>query len=168
MSTVVMPWSVKGVSDEARALAKVKAAEAGQNIGAWLNEIILNNTVGSTKEYNPVFNGLKLHDFSGNYVDDTVAPESAVVETHKAESDDENPSVLETVLANQAKTKKANEDTLHLVLAMAQRLATLEKDTVGFAASFQDQLSDLRARVQRLEQSDTALINAQIRRSQPA
>lgn len=34
------PWSVKGVSREARRLAKSAAAEAGMPMGAWLTQAI--------------------------------------------------------------------------------------------------------------------------------
>lgn len=43
--SVNLPWSVKGVSLEAREAAKVAARDAGQPIGAWLTEAIL---VGAT------------------------------------------------------------------------------------------------------------------------
>lgn len=36
-----MPWSLVGVSDEARQLLRAAAAESGQTIGAWLNDRIL-------------------------------------------------------------------------------------------------------------------------------
>lgn len=36
-----MPWSLVGVSDEARKAVRAAAAESGQTIGAWLNDRIL-------------------------------------------------------------------------------------------------------------------------------
>ena len=35
-----MPWSLKGISDEAREYAKVAAAEADMPVGAWLTTVI--------------------------------------------------------------------------------------------------------------------------------
>jgi hypothetical protein len=35
-----MPWSIKGVSAEARGLAKSEAERSGQSIGPWLNQLI--------------------------------------------------------------------------------------------------------------------------------
>jgi hypothetical protein len=40
MSSTTMPWSIKGVSADARGLAKTAAARAGQSIGPWLNQLI--------------------------------------------------------------------------------------------------------------------------------
>ncbi len=41
-----MPWSIKGVSYEARDAAKEAAAAAGLTIGAWLDQTILGASVG--------------------------------------------------------------------------------------------------------------------------
>ncbi len=48
MSKAVMPWSVKGVSKEARNLAKAKAQAEGITIGDWLTKLILENDNGTT------------------------------------------------------------------------------------------------------------------------
>src|SRR5437870_2419773 len=40
MSSNVMPWSIKGVSAEARNLAKTAAGAGGEPIGPWLNQVI--------------------------------------------------------------------------------------------------------------------------------
>jgi hypothetical protein len=40
MSSTSMPWSIKGVSADARGLAKTAAQRAGQAIGPWLNQLI--------------------------------------------------------------------------------------------------------------------------------
>ena len=41
-----MPWSVKGVSDEAREIAKQAAAEHGMTIGDWLSTVIGSDLAG--------------------------------------------------------------------------------------------------------------------------
>jgi len=41
-----IPWSIKGVSDSARAQAKRNAQDAGMTIGQWLSRQILLNSNG--------------------------------------------------------------------------------------------------------------------------
>lgn len=41
MDNPSMPWSLIGISDEARKIVRVAAAESNQTIGQWLNERIL-------------------------------------------------------------------------------------------------------------------------------
>lgn len=41
MSNASLPWSIKGVSDEARLAAREAADAAGTTVGAWLSETIL-------------------------------------------------------------------------------------------------------------------------------
>jgi hypothetical protein len=48
MSKIIMPWSVKGVSKEARNLAKAKAQAEGMTIGDWLTKLILDNDNSTT------------------------------------------------------------------------------------------------------------------------
>jgi hypothetical protein len=115
MSNTMMPWSVKGVSDEARARAKSLAQSNGQTMGVWLSELILS----------------------------LEAEEEAAAHTA--------PSV--TVGPQQPGSDAAVAELAELMLALARRVATLEKDTAEFAASFQDQLSDLRYRLRRTEQA---------------
>jgi hypothetical protein len=44
-----MPWSLIGISDEARKIVRVRAAENDQTMGQWLNDQILRNAAtGST------------------------------------------------------------------------------------------------------------------------
>lgn len=40
MDNANLPWSIKGISPEARSAAKEHAAESGQPMGAWLSQII--------------------------------------------------------------------------------------------------------------------------------
>src|SRR5258708_12914600 len=40
MSSTVMPWSIKGISAEARGVAKTAAGAANQSIGPWLSQLI--------------------------------------------------------------------------------------------------------------------------------
>ncbi|MBM3571123.1 MAG: hypothetical protein FJX52_01995 [Alphaproteobacteria bacterium] len=35
-----LPWSIKGISSEARQIAKERATEAGQPMGSWLSDVI--------------------------------------------------------------------------------------------------------------------------------
>jgi hypothetical protein len=123
MSNIAMPWSVKGVSDEARARAKALAQASGQTMGVWLSELILS------------LDGIEDLTVSGQpAVRQGVAEAVQIhVQSHAAE----------------AKVSELAE----LMLALARRVATLEKDTTEFAASFQDQLSDLRHRLRRTEQA---------------
>ncbi len=46
MAKAKMPWSIKGVSTEARDAAKEAAAAAGMTIGAWLDQTILGASIG--------------------------------------------------------------------------------------------------------------------------
>ena len=41
MDNPSMPWSLIGISDEARKIIRLAAAESGQTIGQWLNDRIL-------------------------------------------------------------------------------------------------------------------------------
>jgi hypothetical protein len=41
MDNPSMPWSLIGISDEARKIIRASAAESGQTIGQWLNDRIL-------------------------------------------------------------------------------------------------------------------------------
>ena len=41
MARLITPWSVKGIDDETRELARRKSKDAGINIGAWINRAIL-------------------------------------------------------------------------------------------------------------------------------
>ena len=43
MARLIAPWSVKGIDDETRELARRKAKESGVNIGAWINRAILDH-----------------------------------------------------------------------------------------------------------------------------
>ena len=43
MARLIAPWSVKGIDDETRELARRKAKNAGINIGAWINKAILDH-----------------------------------------------------------------------------------------------------------------------------
>lgn len=145
MSSITMPWSVKGVSDEARAVAKVMAAQSGKTIGSWLNDVIVSAAPEAAAEADeqPV---------------STALTSSAPAETFPQASAHATPAVAaQELLDLQEQLKKSQQtsgEVLQLVLRMAQRLAALEKDTVGFAASFQDQLSDVRGRLQRFEASE--------------
>lgn len=40
MENANLPWSIKGISPEARSAAKEHAAESGQPMGAWLSQVI--------------------------------------------------------------------------------------------------------------------------------
>lgn len=40
MENINLPWSIKGISPEARSAAKENAAESGQPMGAWLSQVI--------------------------------------------------------------------------------------------------------------------------------
>ena len=111
-----MPWSVKGVSDEARARAKALAQASGQTMGAWLSEQIL---------------AMEPTDEHQSAAEPVQPPGSGQLHT-----------VADSRVAELAE----------LMLALARRIATLEKDTTEFATSFQDQLSDLRHRLRRVEQ----------------
>ena len=41
MNEALTPWSVKGIDDETRKIARQKAKEARLPIGTWINKIIL-------------------------------------------------------------------------------------------------------------------------------
>ncbi len=41
MAKLITPWSVKGIDDETRELARRKSKDAGINIGVWINRVIL-------------------------------------------------------------------------------------------------------------------------------
>jgi hypothetical protein len=114
-----MPWSVKGVSDEARAMAKARAQEAGVTIGAWLSQVIIES-------------GQENHAPSSRY--------------------NTPPTVYTEMTLPHGVTPAMLAELPHIVLAIAKRLATLENDTVEFAASFQDQLSDVRHKITHLQQ----------------
>ena len=43
MARLIAPWSVKGIDDETRELARRKAKNSGVNIGAWINRAILDH-----------------------------------------------------------------------------------------------------------------------------
>jgi hypothetical protein len=43
MARLISPWSVKGIDDETRELARRKAKNSGVNIGAWINRAILDH-----------------------------------------------------------------------------------------------------------------------------
>ncbi len=43
MARLIAPWSVKGIDDETRELARRKAKNSGINIGAWINRAILDH-----------------------------------------------------------------------------------------------------------------------------
>jgi hypothetical protein len=118
--SVVMPWSVKGVSDEARAIAKMKAGECGQTIGAWLTDVIMQQGAGSV-----------------------VSSTRPTVGMQPAAHGTQN---------NTAQQNQAISELTRLLLALAKRVAVLEGDTVEFAASFQDQLSDIRRKVQVIQE----------------
>ncbi|MCE2965542.1 MAG: hypothetical protein LW855_07100 [Alphaproteobacteria bacterium] len=144
MSSITMPWSVKGVSDEARAVAKVMAAQSGKTIGSWLNDVIVSAAPEAAVEADE---------------QQAIAPQTPQPLAHTtAKVLEQTPSAAAQELLDLQEQLKKNQQTsgevLQLVLRMAQRLAALEKDTVGFAASFQDQLSDVRGRLQRFEVSD--------------
>ncbi len=49
MARLIAPWSVKGIDDETRELARRKAKNSGVNIGAWINRAILDH--GSQEHY---------------------------------------------------------------------------------------------------------------------
>ena len=123
-----MPWSIKGVPESVRTIAKEQAAAAGMTMGAWLAQVI--STAGG--------------------VAPTVAPK--VSATHAAE----NNNTAVAPVAVKAAEEASNAELGQLVLKVAKRLAVLETDTAQFGSAFQDQLSDLRKRVAVLE-NDAAI-----------
>lgn len=127
MSNTIMPWSVKGVTDEARAIAKAKAQESGLTIGAWLSELI------AAAEPETQQNML------------AALAQKVEENSHK----NGQPQIKQATNAAMAATY---QELPYLVLALAKRVAALENDTVEFAASFQDQLSDLRNKVSTMQQ----------------
>lgn len=50
MDNPSMPWSLIGVSDEARKIIRVAAAEQNQTIGQWLNDRILRVAAASNSD----------------------------------------------------------------------------------------------------------------------
>lgn len=56
MTKALNSWSVKGVSEEARALAKQAAAEAGLSLGQWINQTLMQQTEKKTKDSAPLIN----------------------------------------------------------------------------------------------------------------
>jgi hypothetical protein len=151
MSVAGLPWSIKGISEEARSLAKVRAAQTGQTIGSWLNETILAH---ATNE--------KIVSGASEGIGEGFSAESTAVLPAGGRLPAATLQKITILEQGHNKIRQTNEDLLQLTLKLAQRLASLEKtaerfevlekDTVGFAASFQDQLSDVRTRVQYLEQ----------------
>ena len=116
-----MPWSIKGVPESVRHVAKEQAAAAGMTMGAWLAQLI--STAGG--------------------VNPTVLPKSAT--TAQAAENNNTTGVVK------AADEASNAELGQLVLKVAKRLAVLENDTAQFGGAFQDQLSDLRKRVTVLE-----------------
>jgi localization factor PodJL len=116
-----MPWSVKGVTPEAREVAKLEAQKSGMTIGAWLSEVIVEAGKGGASRMSHNSNGT-----TAIYADMAALP----------------PGITPAMLA----------ELPHIVLAIAKRLANLENDTVEFAASFQDQLSDVRHKITTIQQ----------------
>lgn len=45
-----MPWSIKGVSPEARSAAKAAAADSDLTIGQWLDQIIIGSAIGQLSD----------------------------------------------------------------------------------------------------------------------
>ena len=116
-----MPWSIKGVPESARQIAKEQAAAAGMTMGAWLAQVI--NTAGGVAT-------------------------PAVAQTSVVGRAAENNN---TAIAAKPADEASNAELGQLVLKVAKRLAVLESDTAQFGGAFQDQLSDLRKRVAVLE-----------------
>jgi hypothetical protein len=116
-----MPWSIKGVPESARNVAKEHASAAGMTMGAWLAQLI-NTAEGVTP---------------------TVLPKEATT-PHTVEKN-------EATIPSKPTEDASNTELGQLVLKVAKRLAVLERDTAQFGAAFQDQLSDLRKRVAALE-----------------
>ena len=58
MARLIAPWSVKGIDDETRELARQKAKNSGINIGVWINRAILDHgsreNSGATELHNVV------------------------------------------------------------------------------------------------------------------
>lgn len=122
-----MPWSIKGVPESVRTIAKEQAAAAGMTMGAWLAQVI------ST---------------AGGVAPSAVATPPAVAQTSVAARPAENNN---TAIAAKPADEASNAELGQLVLKVAKRLAVLENDTAQFGSAFQDQLSDLRRRVAVLE-----------------
>lgn len=74
MAATNLPWSIKGVTPEARVAAKRAAEEDGLPIGAWLNQII--REVSRTEE-NAVESGAIEVEEPAEATDPTPAEESA-------------------------------------------------------------------------------------------
>ncbi len=130
MANVQMPWSIKGVSDEARQIAREQAQAAGITMGAWLSDLIV---------------AAAIEDMAANthlpQQADPATPQKSISVTQKSDGRATGEhNMMESELAQ-------------LVLTIAKRVATLEKDTASFAASFQDQLSLFRKSLQSLEAS---------------
>ncbi len=127
-----MPWSIKGVPESVRTIAKEQAAAAGMTMGAWLAQVI------ST---------------AGGVTTPAVAP---VTQENVAARAAENNNTAVAPVAVKAAEEASNAELGRLVLKVAKRLAVLENDTAQFGSAFQDQLSDLRKRVSVLE-NDAAI-----------
>ncbi len=50
MTKSSMPWSIKGISSEARSAAKTAAAESGLTMGQWLDQIIIGSAIGQLSD----------------------------------------------------------------------------------------------------------------------
>ncbi len=124
-----MPWSIKGVPESVRTIAKEQAAAAGMTMGAWLAQVI------ST---------------AGGVATPAVVP---VAQTSVVGRAAENNN---TAVAAKPAEEASNAELGQLVLKVAKRLAVLENDTAQFGSAFQDQLSDLRKRIAVLE-NDAAI-----------
>ena len=68
MARLIAPWSVKGIDDETRELARRKSKDAGINIGAWINRAILEH--GSHEHHGAT----DLPNVSGAGVSEKLAP----------------------------------------------------------------------------------------------
>ncbi len=123
-----MPWSIKGVPESVRTIAKEQAAAAGMTMGAWLAQVI--STAGGVASIPAIVT--------------TPPVAQASVSTRAAENNN-------TAIAAKPAEETSNAELGQLVLKVAKRLAVLENDTAQFGSAFQDQLSDLRKRMLVLE-----------------
>lgn len=89
-----LPWSVKGISAQARQTAKEEAAKAGQTIGAWLSAAIRD----------AADDGELLHHFLGQ---DHATPKAA-------NSSDQDSAVLQYLQKMDAKLNDMGERLQHL------------------------------------------------------
>lgn len=139
-----IPWSVKGIEQQARAAAKEAARQSGMTIGEWLNTVILDSAEGGD-------------DLERRYRRPPYRPKALPGAEHGEGEDvtgrlEEIAEQLHTIARHESDTalsRHASPEDENRLRAIVERLDTYEQHTTSALGAMQERLEEVSQRIAR-------------------